>query len=73
MVNQSQLMTRSEAAEALAISLRKIDQLVVSGDLATVRIGRSIRFRASALEYFIEAHESSSKRRTVKRNAGGAK
>ena len=58
MLAQSQLMTRSEAAEALALSVRMIDELVKSGDLATVRIGRSVRFRPSALEYFVEARES---------------
>jgi excisionase family DNA binding protein len=54
----NQLMTRSEAAEALALSVRMIDELVKSGDLPTVRIGRSVRFRPSALEYFVEARES---------------
>jgi excisionase family DNA binding protein len=53
-----QLMTRSEAAEALAISPRKLDMLAASGDLPSVRIGRSVRFRPSALEFFVEARES---------------
>lgn len=57
-ITTNQLMTRSEAAEALALSVRMIDELVKSGDLPTVRIGRSVRFRPSALEYFVEARES---------------
>ena len=58
MLALSQLMTRSEAAEALALSVRMIDELVKSGDLPTVRIGRSVRFRPCALEFFVEARES---------------
>lgn len=70
MLAQSQLMTRSEAAEALALSVRMIDELVKSGDLAAVRIGRSVRFRTSALEFFIEARES---RMNPRKKRGGAR
>ena len=58
-----QLLTRPEAAEALSLSVRMIDELVKSGDLPVVRIGRSCRFRPSALEYFIEARESRGSRK----------
>jgi len=61
------LLTRQEAADALCLSVRKIDLLVASGDLPAVRIGRSIRIRPSALDYLIEARES----RTNLRTKGG--
>jgi excisionase family DNA binding protein len=61
------LLTRQEAAEALAISIRKVDLLIEAGDLPAVRIGRSIRIRPSALDYMIEARES----RTNLRTKGG--
>ncbi len=51
------LMTRQEAAAMLGIGLRTIDTLIASGDLPCVRIGRSVRFRPSALELFIESRE----------------
>lgn len=69
MLAQKQLLTRIEAAEALAISARKLDMLVASGDLQSVRIGRSVRFRPSALELFVEARES----RMNPRKKGGPK
>jgi excisionase family DNA binding protein len=69
MLANSQLLKRIEAAEALAISPRKLDMLVASGDIQTVRIGRSVRFRPSALEYFVEARES----RMNPRKKGGRK
>jgi len=52
------LLTRIEAAAALSLSVRMVDSLVRSGDLPVVRIGRSVRFRSSALDYFIEAREN---------------
>lgn len=58
MTARKQLLTRNEAAATLSLSVRMIDELVKSGDLQTVRIGRAVRFRPSALEYFIEARES---------------
>ena len=64
-----QLLNRAEAAEALALSVRMIDELVKSGDLPVVRIGRSVRIRPSALDYFIEARES----RVNSRRRGGLK
>lgn len=65
-----QLLTRPEAAESLSLSVRMVDELVKSGDLPAVRIGRAIRFRPSALEYFIEAREG---RKPVAKRKGVAK
>lgn len=53
-----QLLTRHEAAQSLSVSLRMVDDLVKRGDLAAVRIGRSVRIRPSAIENFVEARES---------------
>ncbi len=52
------LLTRSEAASQLGVSLRTIDVLIASGDLQFVKIGRCVRFRPSAFEFFVEAHET---------------
>lgn len=51
------LLTRSEAAKALAISIRLFDSLVARGEIAVVRIGKSVRIRPSAINYFVEARE----------------
>ena len=66
---EKQLLTRREAAKALSISIRLVDKLVATGDLPAVRIGKSVRFRPSALEYLIEARES----RGPKRRKGVSK
>ena len=64
-----QLMTRKEAAEALSISLRKLEGLIKSGDIPVVKIGAATRVRPSALEYFIEARET----RGNRKGKGGAR
>ena len=58
MVANKQLLTRQEAAESLSVSIRKLDMLIASGDLPAVRMGKAVRVRPSAIEYFIEARES---------------
>ena len=63
------LLTREEAAKALRQSVRQTDKLIASGDLAVVRIGRSVRIRPSAVELFIEARES----RGSRKKKGGAR
>lgn len=50
------LLTAIEAAATLKTSRRQLSNLVSSGRLGSVKIGRSIRFRADELERFIEAH-----------------
>ena len=52
------LLTRRQAAEALAVSIRTIDELTHTGDLPCVKLGKCVRFRAAALQLFIEASES---------------
>lgn len=64
---KSELLMRPEAAAFLTVSLRTFDERVAKGDIPCVRIGRSCRFRISALNDFIEANETrlSSKRRAA--------
>ncbi len=57
MIADKPLLTRSEAAKALAVSVRKVDYLIAAGELPVVRMGRTIRIRPSAIEYFVEARE----------------
>jgi len=66
------LLTRQESAERLNQSVRTIDNLIAAGELQVVRIGRSIRIRPSAIEYFIEARESRVKVKINRRKSGGA-
>lgn len=61
MLANAQLLTRREAAECLRQSVRMVDMLIASGELPAVRIGRSVRIRPSAIEYFISARESRTK------------
>lgn len=58
MFASSSLLTRREAAQSLRQSVRMVDMLIAAGELPAVRIGRSVRIRPSAIEYFISARES---------------
>jgi excisionase family DNA binding protein len=58
MVAIKPLLKREEAAEVLCLSIRKLDMLIDAGDIAVVRIGRSVRIRLSAIDSFIDARES---------------
>jgi excisionase family DNA binding protein len=68
--SKAMLFTRHEAAERLAIALRSLDEQVTAGNIPVVRIGRSVRFRPSALQFFIEANET---RMRPRRRAAAAK
>lgn len=61
------LLTRHEAAAKLAISLRTLDLQIANGNISVCRIGGAVRFRPTALDYFIEAneHRMSAKRRAA--------
>jgi excisionase family DNA binding protein len=48
------LVTKSEAAEQLGVSVRTIERLVASGRLPQVHVERLARFRVSDLEAFAE-------------------
>lgn len=61
------LLTRQDAAVALATCLRTVDEAIASGDIEIVVIGRSVRIRPSALELFIEARATRRNPRTAVR------
>ena len=46
------LMIKPQVAERLSISVRSMDNLIRSGAISFVRIGRSVRFEHSAVEAF---------------------
>lgn len=52
------LLNRKEAGIILGVSLRTVDELVSTGDIPVVRLGRSVRIRPSAIDYLIEARET---------------
>jgi excisionase family DNA binding protein len=47
-------MDKNEVAKLLKISVRQIDYLRQSGELACVKIGRSVRFRSEDVENFLQ-------------------
>lgn len=50
-----QLFTTTEVSNALRISVRKTWSLIASGDLESVRIGRSVRVTSQALVAFVRS------------------
>lgn len=56
---QPALINRAAAARYLSISERHLANLLADGRLASVRIGRSVRFHVTDLDEFI-------RRRTIK-------
>ena len=48
------LLNPAQAAEALAISPRKLWAMTASGEIPHVRLGRSVRYPVANLEQFIE-------------------
>jgi excisionase family DNA binding protein len=49
------LVTKGEAAELLAVSVRTIERLVATGRLPQVHVERSARFRVSDLEVYVSS------------------
>jgi excisionase family DNA binding protein len=47
------LVTKSEAAERLSVSVRTIERLVAAGRLRLVHVERAARFRVSDLEKYV--------------------
>ncbi len=54
------LLLRVEAAEQLGIGLTKIYEMISTGELPTIRIGRAVRISASALQKWVEVREQQS-------------
>jgi excisionase family DNA binding protein len=48
------LLTPQEAAEALAISPRKLWGMTASGEIPCVRLGRSVRYPVNDLQRWID-------------------
>ena len=53
-----ELLTRSEAAHALRVSLTTITRMTKAGQLRAVRVGRSIRIPAESVRAFIAGESS---------------
>lgn len=53
------LLRREQVAERLNVSRSKVQSLMASGELRTVRLGGCVRVRAADLEQFIVEHLSS--------------
>jgi excisionase family DNA binding protein len=49
------LVTKSEAAERLSVSVRTIERLVSTGRLSQVHVERSARFRVQDLEDYVDS------------------
>ena len=49
------LLTIQDVAEFLQVSTRTVRRLIDTGELAAVRIGRSVRVRPEALQALIES------------------
>jgi excisionase family DNA binding protein len=51
------LLTPQQAAEALAISTRKLWSLTASGEIPHVRIGRCVRYISTSLSAYLASQE----------------
>lgn len=60
------LLNRKESGTILGVSLRTVDELISTGDLPVVRLGRAVRIRPSALDYLIEARETRTNPRQIR-------
>jgi excisionase family DNA binding protein len=60
---ESPLLTRPQAAAYLNISQRTLDEQAARGNIRTVKIGRSVRFRKKTLDEFIEIKEDRPRRK----------
>ena len=50
------LLSKTQAAQRLGVSVRNLDYRVKDGSIPFVKIGRLLRFIPSNIEKFIEAH-----------------
>ncbi len=48
------LLTSSQVAEQLAVSVRTVERLVERGELVATRVGRSLRFTEADVAAFVE-------------------
>lgn len=52
------LLTVAEVADTLRVSTMTVYRMIKAGDLAAVRVGKSYRIRANALETFLTQSET---------------
>lgn len=52
------LLTSDEVAAMLGVKRWRVQELSRTGDLPTVRFGRTLRYRRSAVERWIEENET---------------
>jgi excisionase family DNA binding protein len=52
------LLTKDDVAARLNIHPRSVLKFAARGELASIRVGRVVRFEAAALDAFIDAHRS---------------
>ncbi|WP_457143240.1 helix-turn-helix domain-containing protein [Mycobacterium sp. URHB0021] len=64
MTEIDRLYTKNQTAELLATSTKKINRLVLAGDLAAIRHDGRVKFRASELERYINELPSHEPRET---------
>lgn len=57
------LLTPKQAAEALAISPRKLWSMTASGEVPHIRIGRAVRYSRDDLREWIDRRKSEVKQR----------
>lgn len=55
------MLTREEVAGLLKVSLRTVDRLRTRGELKAVKVMGTIRFKAEAVQAFIEAAPNGSR------------
>ena len=54
---QRLLLRIPEAAETLGIGRTKIYEMIATGELPTIRVGRAVRISVSTLQKWVEARE----------------
>ena len=59
MEERSYLLDRREAAKALSISLRKLEGLILAGEIPVRRIGRRVLVPRKSLEAFVASDKGS--------------
>jgi len=67
---QSEIMSRAEAAEYLRISIRKLDYLAESGELKLIKLGEGKRsrvlYRRKDIDDFVESNLVSDRKEAAK-------
>lgn len=56
LLNRTTLMTRREVAEVLALAERTVKQKTARGEIASVKMGRSVRYRPQDVYRYISDH-----------------